>query len=122
MTGLLRFGSLQLAATTLAVVLASSAWAAERRYDDVPDGGNFYFYPGPGVDYSGPAARAPVASRPGARVYGYGPVYRYNAPRYAAPPPVARDQAPLGTYAPAEPENLSPSRGFFLGIERQAGD
>jgi hypothetical protein len=31
------------------------------------------------------------------------------------------DRRPLGIYAPNEPTNLSPPRGYFLGIDRTVG-
>lgn len=89
-------------------VLASSLSFPALAYDDVPD--PVYF----GVEAAPEPGYAP--GRSAARVYGYGPVYRVEPQ-----PRSRRDNEPLGTYAPNEPSNLSPSRGFFLGIERKAG-
>lgn len=107
----------------VAIVLASSAWSAAGAYDDVPEPGYYVIAPAEPVPVYGYSAVRPgvrvygyLADRPGARVYGYGPVYR------AEPlPSPRRDRQPLGTYAPSEPSNLSPPRGFFLGLERVTG-
>jgi len=102
-------GSFSMALMAASALVAVSALSPAGAYDDVP-----------GPTYDSPPATPPVAAygyapvQPGVRVYGYGPVY-------GEPAPPRRDREPLGTYAPSEGDNLSPSRGFFRGIERESG-
>jgi len=92
-------------------LIALPVVSAAQAYDDVPDGA---------LSEPAPVISGPVygyaAARPGARVYGYGPVHRMDVE-----PMVRRDRRPLGTYAPSESDNLSPPRAFFRGIERESG-
>jgi hypothetical protein len=132
-----RFASASLIAA--AALLASAASSTAFAYDDVPGPSFAYVDPlvapaGPVYGYYapvGPSVRiygyAPARRR--ARVYGYAPfrpsarVYGYG-PVYAAEPlssELRGDRRPLGIYAPHEPTNLSPSRGYFLGIQRGSG-
>jgi hypothetical protein len=107
-------------------LLASAVSSTVFAYDDVPGPLFTYVDPlaapaGPVYGYAPIRQRAPVYGyapvRPSVRVYGYGPVY---APE-PLPADLRRDRRPLGIYAPHEPTNLSPSRGYFLGIQRGAG-
>jgi hypothetical protein len=120
-----RFASASLIAA--AALLASAASSTAFAYDDVP--GPSFAYVDPLVAPAGPVYGYYAPVGPSVRVYGYAParrrarVYGYG-PVYAAEPlssELRGDRRPLGIYAPHEPTNLSPSRGYFLGIQRGSG-